>query len=984
MPSVLRKLLSFRNLLNRRTTLEDEIVEEKWIADFSKSKNIRFDIKSETSYDANLRKNQFYSGYSLALGLKKTGCIAWVEAPNHRYRDHVISGSIRIDARGGYGAGGIHFRTVDSGTYYSLLVSNKSYYRLDAMRNGMPLPLIGWTELPLSTGAVLNSDQSVDFTVIAHGSHLLLLLRGRWAAEINDSSIIEGTVCFTAASYESGDPSYKVIREEKSPEGASYAVEVFLESLTVDSRIAEVSALYEKWSESPDIDSRARVNLAETFTAMDQHNAAMIQLRRAWDTAGHNVSQRELLLAGRLAQTLGLMEEAEAYIGRCFQEDVESPEGKEALTEMAKILYERERYGELRDYCIEAIKLKNNDPLLWTFQGHAFWNLKNYKKASAAYDKAFSLDRENGILAKNAANVYDVLGLKKEALTRYLDAGRAFLKTGNYNDLGLLVPTLLSVGEENWEARSLAGKWAFAVEDWDMADAEFRKADELRKTKRPRPKKDGAQVFLEALLLIRNGKRLEALPLLEEAAVLEKDYALFRFRLAETLFLLNDDPDDSHMLDEMNAALALSEKDDPSGENNAHSGWVNNFAAQVALRKGNLEAADKYLEKAVAVLGDLPAVRVNQGVLFYLRGSLDKALELLDGDRQADPEGIMANCAGNLLVRAGRFEDADEKYRKALAAGPDNTEYLSNRASCLIKLNLYGEADELLARAHTIAPSPALLEMISYVAAKKGEYPRAEQACRAALEMDPDYAPSLLSLGWVLLTLGKHEEVRGIVRRLDKMVLKEDIAAGLEELREHLDDLFYQTIDCVSCDLAWKVPKNQPTVPAIRLYAMPPDDLPAGSCTGCGKTYCIGCAKKNIDESGRFICCSCGRPLKLVNEGLKKLIYDWAVKDGLVNPDEDAPPNTEKRGRGRPRKTVVQTEVPSVLPSVAIAEKRRRGRPPKAEQKKESTSSASAAAAQIPAPEKRGRGRPRKTEQNSEVPITIPEKRRRGRPRKNG
>jgi transposase-like protein len=58
--------------------------------------------------------------------------------------------------------------------------------------------------------------------------------------------------------------------------------------------------------------------------------------------------------------------------------------------------------------------------------------------------------------------------------------------------------------------------------------------------------------------------------------------------------------------------------------------------------------------------------------------------------------------------------------------------------------------------------------------------------------------------------------------------------------------------------------------------AMPPDDLPAGSCPSCGKTYCIGCAKENLDPQGRFVCPACGKSLKLINEGLKKLVADWA------------------------------------------------------------------------------------------------------------
>ncbi|MDR2618324.1 MAG: tetratricopeptide repeat protein [Treponema sp.] len=889
MPRFLRKLLSVRNLIFKPKAGSDEIAEERWTADFSKPKHARFDIKSESSYDANLQK--FGSRRCLSLGIKKTRCIAWVEAPECRYRDQIIDARVRVDAHGGYAAAGLMFRMVDDKTYYSFLISNKGYFRLDVLRNGMPLPLIGWTELPDQAAAEIAASHAVDFTIIAYGSHIVLLVRGRWVAEINDSTIFEGSLCFTAASYDPSGDSLDDARLSSllfSPvpeSGASlYTAETFLESLTVDSRITEAAALYEKWSASPDIDPRCRFRLAETFTAMNQHKAAMLELRKAWDTPGYKPQQKELLLAGRLAQQLGLASEAEQYISQCFQSDVDTPEGKEAVTEMAKILYACERYKELKDYCAEAVKLRPDDPVLINFRGHAYWSLKEYKHAAAAYDRAFELDNENGLLAKNAANVYEVLGKKKEALSRYLAAGRVFLRAGNYDDLGLLVPKLFSLGEDSQEAHGLAGKWAFGIEDWKMAAREFEKADALRKKKRSRAPKDATILYLRALLLIQDGKRAEALPLLEEAASLEKDYPLFRFKLAENRFLLNDDPDDSALRADLEAALAL----DPGG------GWINNFAAQLCLRKGDLESAEGYLDNAASALGDVPAIRVNKAELLSLKGETGEALKLLAVDKADDPDGMMANCAGNLLVRAGRYEEAGEYYRKALEAAPDTVEYLINRASCLIELGLYGEADSILTHAHSIAPSPTVLELISYVASKKGEFSRAEAACNQALEMESRHVPSLLSLAWVLINLGKEKEAWDCLARLDELDLNKGAAAKREELRARLDERRYTTVPCASCSRSWKILRNPPVVQGIRLFAMPPENLPAGSCVDCGKTWCIGCAKNHLDSSGRFICPVCGKPLRLVKDGLKKLIYDWAAENGLVG--------NAKRKRGRPRK----------------------------------------------------------------------------------
>ena len=884
MLGIFRKFLFIRNLFLRQKPDPDEIIEEVWTANFSKEKQVRFNIKSETSYVSSIKENAFYPGHSLVISIKKPGCIAWSEAPDRRYRDLVISGSIRIDTMGGYGAGGIFFRMVDNGTYYSFLISNRGYFRLDAVRNNMPFTLIGWTEIPQSGAMMLNPNIATDFSIIAYGNRIVIFLKGQWVAEIEDSSILEGTVCFAAASYDSGDLAYRTIRDVND---VSYTIEAFLESFTLDSKKTSVMELYEQWQDSQLIETSARLNLAETFAAMNQHNQAMLQLRKIWDTPGYEKTQAELLLAGRLAQVLGRMDDAEKYIADCFEADLDSNEGKDALVEMAKILYTLERFEELKNFCSEALKLIPKNPILWAFLGHIHWEKGKYKRAASSYEQAFMLDKANGLYAKNAANAHELAENRKHALSCYIDAGRAFLETSNYNDLGLIIPKLKSLGEKDLRARSLCGKWAFAVEDWKMADEEFKEAERLRKAKRPKPKKDGAQVFLEALLLIRQGKRQEALPLLEEAVSLEKDYVLFNFRLAENLFILNDDPDDEKMNEMLNKALTLSRNDEErfgvSKENEGLSGWINNFAAQVAMKKGNLDLAAKRLEKAVSVLGDLPAVRVNQGLLYSLKGSLEAALELLDEDKRDDPDGILANCAGNLLVSAGRFDEANDKYRKALVAAPGNVEYLCNRASCLMELGLFGEADELLAKAHTITPtSPAILEMIAFVATRKGEYARAEQACRWALEVDPNHPQSLLTLAWVLLTLGRHDESQKIVKDLEKLELKKDLIKSREELELRLDDLIYQNIECSSCDRHWKVLRDPPPTPSVKLVAMPPDDLPAGTCLECGKTYCIACAKTNLDPQGRFICPSCTKSLKLINEGIKKIVRDWAVSDGII------------------------------------------------------------------------------------------------------
>ncbi|MDR2185956.1 MAG: tetratricopeptide repeat protein [Treponema sp.] len=865
----------------------DAVVMEKWDAVFSDPKNVRFDIKSESAYDAYLHK----SGNTdcLVLGLRKAGCIAWIEDPLFRYGDLVIDGTFRLDSRGSYAAAGFLFRVVDERTCYSALISNKGYFRLDVLQNGMPLPLIGWTEVP---GAETDrarglpaADMPVSLKIIAWNSHIILAVNGIWAAEIKDSTISEGRICFAAACYDAP------VHNDDEP----YTAEAFLESFSVESRTLEVEKIYGQWENKAD--PRSCFHLAETFTAMNQPAAALIQLKKAWDDPACEKTQRELLLAARLALRLELLDEAETYIDNCIAAGAGTPLGREAGLERVKLLYIAKRYDELiaaapedgpgsgnggsaEGACTEAAPRPEPSSTFYTLLGNVYMERNEVKRAARCYDEACRLDGSNGLAAKNAANAYELLGEKDEAIKRYLEAGRIFLSQDNYEDLGILVPKMLALDGSSREAHGLAGKWAFGVEDWTMAAQEFAEAERLRLALEPRPGRDPSLVFLQALLLIRQGKRPEALPLLEEAAALAPDFALFRFRLAESRFLLSGNSADPRMLADLEAALNLSsgEEDAPpdSGGSRLTCGWIHNLAAQTALGNNDLEGASRHLEKAAGILGEVPAIRVNRGGLRYLQGSLDKALAVLAvTSKDEDPEGMMSNCAGNLLVKAGRFEEADSYYQAALAAAPQNAEYICNRAACLIELGYYGEADSLLARLETMTPSA--LNLIAYIAIKKGEYQRAEAACKTALESDDGHAASLLSLGWIYTTLKRWDDARNILDRLNALPLSAEYKSRRDELKMRLEESLFKTVHCIACGRSWRILREPSPAPPIRLFAMPPDDLPAGTCPECGGVYCIACGKKNLDPEGRFLCPKCGKSLKLIDGGLKKLVYDWAA-----------------------------------------------------------------------------------------------------------
>jgi uncharacterized protein HemY len=542
-----------------RKSAPESIMKEKWIADFSKPEKSCFDIKPEIAYDAYLDNG------SLALALKKTNCIAWLETQDRHYEDQVIEARLRLDSLGGYAAAGIMFRIIESGVYYSATVSGRGYFRLDVVRNNAPTPLIGWTEAPVS------EKSETSLTIIALGGRMIFLINGRWIAEANDDSISGGHLGFSLVSYEAAERGEA--ETEIEHEAAGLTCRAWLDFLSVDSRLDTVDEYYQKWNDSEEIPAESRLRLAEAMAAVGAAAPALTQIVKAWERrelAARSVSatytemrtRRELVFAAKMAFQLGQYAEAEEYIQACMDEGDSAPAGTDVYAEKAKILSAQQKYDELKNFMPEYIARKGDDPSLYALLGHAHFCLNEYGPAAAAWDKAFSLNSENGLYAINAANAWELVGKKDEALQRRLAGGRLFLRQDNYDELGALIPKLISTESENWEARALAGKWAFGIEDYTRAENELRLADEARQNLKPRPDADPAVSYLRGMLMVRENRQREAFVWFEEAAGLAPDYGLFRLKLAETRYALSGNAHEPQLAADLAAVQSLMPDDE--------------------------------------------------------------------------------------------------------------------------------------------------------------------------------------------------------------------------------------------------------------------------------------------------------------------------------------------------------------------------------------------------------------------------------------
>ena len=106
---------------------------------------------------------------------------------------------------------------------------------------------------------------------------------------------------------------------------------------------------------------------------------------------------------------------------------------------------------------------------------------------------------------------------------------------------------------------------------------------------------------------------------------------------------------------------------------------------------GQLDAAVKSFEKALAIKPDYTEVNYNLGLTFQELGQLDAAVKCYEDALVVNPEHAEAhNNLGVTLKELGQLDDAIKSYEKALAIKPDYTEAHSNLGNAFKDL---GEPD---------------------------------------------------------------------------------------------------------------------------------------------------------------------------------------------------------------------------------------------------------------------------------------------------
>jgi len=201
------------------------------------------------------------------------------------------------------------------------------------------------------------------------------------------------------------------------------------------------------------------------------------------------------------------------------------------------------------------------------------------------------------------------------------------------------------------------------------------------------------------------------------------------------------------------------------------------------LQAGRPEAAVATFQRARAIAPEHGGFDAALVQALVLAREYEEAATLARTARRRNPGDLrLAQLEARALSRAGRKDRAVVVMREAVAEHADNVQAHLSLAEALQEADRIAEADEVLAEAERRFPrnadvafqQGALLE-------QRGDIRGAEAAFRRVLDIDPDHAPALNYLGYMLADRGERlQEAVALIERA--LAIDPDNGAYLDSL----------------------------------------------------------------------------------------------------------------------------------------------------------------------------------------------------------
>jgi len=219
-----------------------------------------------------------------------------------------------------------------------------------------------------------------------------------------------------------------------------------------------------------------------------------------------------------------------------------------------------------------------------------------------------------------------------------------------------------------------------------------------------------------------------------------------------------------------------------------HANWAAGLEVlgQLLAQQRRYAEAEAYLEKALALDPKLSSAQLLRADLTILQGRQDQARDLLTQLVAQQPRLAAAHVRlGQLYDRAEDWKRAEECYRKALEADPNNAVAKNNLAwlyaeyggNIDVALRLAQEARE------AVPADPMIANTLGWIYVKKRSYASAIQLLRESVEKMPKRALYRYHLGVAYLGAGRTDEAK---EALETALRLEPDFPGAEEARKLL------------------------------------------------------------------------------------------------------------------------------------------------------------------------------------------------------
>ncbi len=167
--------------------------------------------------------------------------------------------------------------------------------------------------------------------------------------------------------------------------------------------------------------------------------------------------------------------------------------------------------------------------------------------------------------------------------------------------------------------------------------------------------------------------------------------------------------------------------------------------------QGRYEEALPYLQRAFSIAPQSVAARLNLANTLAHLGRFDEALSFAESVIKEKPERTDALLTyGKILCWAEKTDQAIEPLRNALILRPDDCQIILLLAYALARNRQSDEAFRLYKRACDLLPDrPGPWVELAGFYINEGEFVAAEDACKRALLLDPEYPDALAKLARV-------------------------------------------------------------------------------------------------------------------------------------------------------------------------------------------------------------------------------------------